>query len=120
MARILIIEDERMLREMIADELTEFGHEVRQAGDGEEGLRLAREMRPDVILSDIGMPKVNGFKLKQALDSAGDRTVFIFVSGRDSRDAVAEGLMMGAAHYFTKPIDFDRLNAVINSVPVAA
>jgi DNA-binding response OmpR family regulator len=120
MARILIIEDERMLREMIADELTDFGHEVRQAADGEEGLRSAREMRPDVILSDITMPKVNGFKLKQALDGAGIKTTFIFVSGRDSKDAVADGLMMGAAHYFTKPIDFDRLNTVIQGAPVAA
>ena len=120
MARILIIEDEAALRRMIAEELREAGHEVGEAGDGEEGLRLARATRPQIILSDIGMPRLNGFKLKQALDSAGAAATFVYISGRDSRDAVADGLMMGAAHYFTKPIDMDRLHAVIGAAARAA
>ena len=120
MARILLIEDDRALRRMVAEELQALGHEVREAGDGEEGLRLARAERPQAILADIGMPKVNGFALKEALDRDGVAATFMFVSGRDTRSDVADGLMLGAAHYFTKPIDFDRLAAALSQLDAAA
>ena len=116
MARIVVVEDDTVLRGMIAEELQDLGHTVKVAPDGEAGLQMIRAEKPDVICCDINMPRMNGFQLKAKLQEAGvtnDRTMFVFISANTSKNDIADGLMLGADHYFTKPIDFDRLARVI-------
>lgn len=114
--RILVIEDEPELLELIASELEDAGHHVIQAQDGVEGLSLATRNRFDVICSDVNMPYFSGIDLKRELDRGeilASETRFIFISAQATDDAVADGLAAGAAHYVTKPIDFDRLARLI-------
>lgn len=122
MAKVVLIEDDDALRRMMAEEIESLGHAVAQARDGEEGLAAIERDRPDVVCADIGMPRLNGFQLKQRLDAKpdGPRPLFVFVSGRDSRGDVADGLMLGAAHYLTKPVDFDRLATILRDAGAAA
>lgn len=119
MARIIVVEDDTVLRGMIAEELQDLGHTVKVASDGEAALQMIQADKPDVICCDVNMPRMNGFQLKAKLQddsAAAKKTLFVFISANTSKNDIADGLMLGADHYFTKPIDFDRLAKVINSV----
>lgn len=123
MARVVIIEDEPELRAMIAEEIADLGHEVHVASDGEEGLALIRAKAPSIICSDINMPRMNGFELRRRLEAEGlitSATTFIFISANSTKADVADGLMMGAEYYFTKPIDFEKLAVVVTRCAAAA
>ena len=114
--RVLVIEDEMDLRDLLVEEIQDLGYEVAQAANGEEGLDMVRQCRPDVICSDINMPGLSGLDLRLALDQENlvdDATVFIFISANSTRTDIADGLMAGASHYFTKPVDYDRLTLVL-------
>jgi len=116
MARVVIIEDDPDILGLLVDEIEDAGHEVFSATDGTAGLALVARVRPDVICSDINMSGLTGLELKQQLDAqelCPQRTVFIFISANAADCDIADGLMVGAQHYFTKPIDFDRLISVI-------
>jgi CheY-like chemotaxis protein len=110
MARIAVIEDEPELRALITQELEDEGHETLPAGDGQAGLELILAEKPDLVLSDITMPRMNGYQLLRKLqDDYPERTPFIFLSALADRHDVMKGLRIGADDYVTKPIDFEIL-----------
>lgn len=111
MAKVIIIEDEEELRQLIVEELEDAGHEALEAGDGVAGLTAILEQSPDVIVSDIGMPGMNGFELKQKLQTLPKHspTPFLFLSALAFQQAIDKGADVGADHYLTKPVDFDDL-----------
>jgi len=112
MAKIVVVEDEADLREILVEELADMGHEIAIACDGEEGLAVILEHTPDLILADINMPKLNGRELRLALvsDHPDHATIpFCFMSAFADKQDVKEGLSTGATHYFTKPIDYGEL-----------
>lgn len=116
MARIVVVEDETELRELIVEEMTDFGHEVHAACNGAEGLRAIEARNPDIVLADINMPVMNGYQMRSQLkDKRPDlaRKPFIFVSAYADKADIADGMLLGADHYVTKPIDFDLLGAWI-------
>ena len=116
MARILVVEDEPSLQELIVEEVEDMGHQVFLASNGEEAIRQAATHDPQVILSDINMPKMNGYQFRRELaKSHADlaRRPFIFVSAYGDESDIADGLIVGADHYVTKPIDFDHLRGLI-------
>ena len=112
MAKILIVEDEEDLREVIVEELTDEGHSVVDAPGGQAALdRLANDS-VDLIISDITMPEMNGYQffrsLKETLPQHA-QTPFIFMTALADRDSEIKGLRLGVDDYITKPIDFDVL-----------
>lgn len=112
MAKIVVVEDEADLREILVDELEEMGHDIVQADDGEKGLTVILDQDPDLILADINMPKLNGRELRQRLLKDHPRHAsipFVFMSAFADPQDVSEGMNIGAAHYFTKPLDYDEL-----------
>jgi DNA-binding response OmpR family regulator len=111
MAKVIVIEDEAELRQLIVEELEDAGHQTLEAGDGLAGLTAILEEKPDVIISDIGMPRMNGFELKQKLQTLPQHspTPFLFLSALAFQQAVDKGFDIGADHYLTKPVDFDVL-----------
>lgn len=116
MARILIVEDEPGLQELIVEEVEDMGHQVVVASNGEEALHMAKTHNPQIILSDINMPKMNGYQLRCELkksDSRLGKLPFIFVSAYSDQSDIADGLIVGADHYVTKPVDFDLLRGLI-------
>jgi DNA-binding response OmpR family regulator len=118
MARILVIEDETDLREIIVAELNDMGHETIEAADGQQGLQQILSSKPDLILADINMPKVNGYQLRCQLQKNHPQHAaipFVFVSAFADEEDIADGLIVGADHYLTKPINFDQLEGWINN-----
>ncbi len=117
MAKVIVIEDEEELRQLIVDELEDAGHEVLEAGDGLAGLTTILEESPNVIVSDIGMPRMDGFELKEKLQTLPKHspTPFLFLSALAFQQAIDKGVDVGADHYFTKPVDFDELLSRIES-----
>lgn len=111
MAKVIVIEDEQELRQLIVDELEDAGHEALEAGDGVAGLTAILNECPDVIVSDIGMPGMDGFELKEKLQTLPKHspTPFLFLSALAFQQAIDKGLDVGADHYLTKPVDFDDL-----------
>ncbi|MEM7043239.1 MAG: response regulator [Pseudomonadota bacterium] len=119
MARVLIVEDIPELRELIVNEVSDMGHDVMSACDGEEALGLVATQTPQIILSDINMPKMNGYQFRKALEAKHavlSGLPFIFVSAYSDETDIADGLIAGADHYVTKPIDFDALGALISEL----
>ena len=112
MAKILVVEDEPELRELIVDELTDIGHDVESASNGVDGLAAILRLSPDIVLADINMPKMNGYQMRDQLNKQRPELAkkpFIFVSAYADEADIADGLLLGADHYVTKPIDFDAL-----------
>jgi signal transduction histidine kinase/CheY-like chemotaxis protein len=113
--RILVIDDNADARESLAMLLNIDGHQVCTAGDGEEGLRLAEEFLPEIVLLDIGMPKLNGYEVAQALRArASQRGVtLIAVTGWGQREDKRRAAEAGFDHHLVKPIDPEMLRQVI-------
>ncbi|MGE5849764.1 MAG: response regulator, partial [Candidatus Methylomirabilota bacterium] len=118
MWRILVADDEPLVRQMIHDILTALPASVLTAQDGEEALRLAKTEMPDLIVLDVMMPRLDGFGVAEALkrDAATERIPLIFISALGaSRDKV-RGLDLGAEDYLIKPIDADQLRNRIRMI----
>lgn len=115
---ILCIEDEATLLEDLAEELHDAGYTVVTANNGREGLEAATTHHPDLIVSDIMMPEMEGTDVLEALrrmPGAVSDTPFIFLTAKVARDAVVAGKRLGADDYLTKPVDFDLLLATIEA-----
>jgi DNA-binding response OmpR family regulator len=115
---ILCIEDDLETASLIAEELAERGYQVHLAGDGREGFAAILKIRPDLVLSDISMPVMSGFELLERLTALAPRfrnMPFVFLTALTDRDNELKGRQLGADDYVTKPIDFDRLDAIITA-----
>ncbi|MDP2598335.1 MAG: response regulator [Candidatus Liptonbacteria bacterium] len=101
--KILLVEDDEVLAKVIYEELTEAGFEVFQAFDGETGLALAHEKKPDLMLLDILLPKINGFDVLEILKKSPDtRIPVIILTMLGSDDDIKKGLGLGAIDYIVK------------------
>ncbi|WP_319523312.1 sigma 54-interacting transcriptional regulator [uncultured Desulfosarcina sp.] len=102
--RVLIIDDEDIIRDSVATYLGDSGFTVHQAGDGREGLQRFQEIRPDVVLLDLRMPRMDGLDVLEAISGELDQVPVIVVTGAGVlQDAVA-ALRLGAFDFVTKPI----------------
>ena len=110
---ILVIEDDRSLREGLAMNLQLNGYETAVAADGEAGMRMAFDMRPDLIVLDIMMPCWSGLDILEALRERGEDVPVLILSARDKTPDKVQGLKLGADDYMTKPFDLPELIARI-------
>jgi diguanylate cyclase (GGDEF)-like protein len=111
--RVLIAEDNRDLRDIVARMVKTLGHEVTIASTGKEAFRLVHEHPPDIVLLDIMMPEMTGFEFCQALQAEETTHDFhiIITSARDALEDKVKGLELGAADYLTKPFSLAELRA---------
>src|ERR1700736_2191492 len=109
--KLLIVEDETRMADLLRKGLTEEGHTATCAGDGAEGLALAKTYEFDVIILDVMMPKLNGYELAKHLRAEKIRTPILMLTARDSVPDVVKGRDLGADDYMTKPFSFDELVA---------
>ena len=114
MAEILIADDERVLREGLKAMLLGEGHAVRTARDGEDALRKISERAPDLVLLDVMMPKMNGFKACEEIRKADRAVPVIFLTAKDSEADQVRGLGLGADDYVSKDAGETLLLARIN------
>ena len=118
MAKILCVEDEEDLRQDIVEELEDAGYQVSQAGNGQLALEQILIDAPELVVSDITMPVMNGYELVKRLrteHSKYDEIPFIFLSALADRENILEGMSSGCDDYLTKPIDFEMLLAIIET-----
>jgi len=103
-SKILIIEDDPMIQKVYKDKLTIEGYDVDLASDGEEGMNKALNSRPDLVLLDIALPKINGFYLLSELrkNPRTQRTPVIILSNRGREEEIEKGLKLGADDYIVK------------------
>jgi DNA-binding response OmpR family regulator len=115
MKKILVIEDEENIRENIYDVLSLNNFEIFTAENGIEGLRLAKQINPDLILCDIMMPLMDGYGVLNEIksDEKFTLTPFIFISAKSNHDDISNGMNLGAVDYLIKPFLLqDLLNIV--------
>lgn len=105
MAQILIAEDERDIRELIAFTLGAVGHNIIQASNGEDALRLAQENPPDLIMTDVRMPRLTGYELCRAIknDDALKHIPVVILSAKGQDEEIGQGRDVGADDYILKP-----------------
>src|SRR5437870_2171162 len=115
MIRILLIEDNREVRENTAEILELAGYEVATAPDGKKGVEQVNKQKPDLIICDIMMPVLDGLGVLHLLNKNPETSniPFIFLTAKAERSDMRKGMDMGADDYITKPFDkIELLNAV--------
>lgn len=111
MLRILVVEDESRVADLLKIGLEENGYQVMVAYDGEMGLRLFQADSFDLVISDIILPKLNGFELCREIRKVDDRTPILMLTALGTADDKLEGFDVGADDYMVKPFDFRELLA---------
>lgn len=114
--RILVIEDEARMLELLRKGFYEHGFTVMTAPDGETGLEVATAHEFDSIVLDIGLPRLDGYGLMRALRERGLLTPVVMLTARDAEDDIIRGLDLGADDYLTKPFSFAELVARVHSI----
>ena len=112
---VLIVEDEKNIVDILRFNLERKGYRTLEAYDGEDGLRKAREEKPDLILLDIMLPKMIGFDVCAALRKEGDSVPIILLTAREEEDDKVRGLEMGADDYITKPFSMREVVARVEA-----
>ena len=114
--RILVIEDEQMLREQLQSRLQQQGYAVDVASDGEEGLFLAGEHPFDAAVIDLGLPKLSGIELIKKLRSKGSVLPILILTARSRWEEKVEGLEAGGDDYLAKPFHIEELQARLRAL----
>ena len=109
MAKILVIDDERSIRNTLKDILEFEKHQVVLAGDGKQGLEAAQSENFDIIFSDIKMPEMNGIELLTLLKEKEIEAPVVMISGHGNIETAVECIKKGAFDFIEKPIDLNRL-----------
>jgi len=110
-ARVLVVEDDEAIADVLRRSLRAEGHEVRSAADGVEALRASEEFAPDLILLDLGLPRLDGIEvMKRIRADSSDVPILILTARTETEDRVA-GLDSGADDYLPKPFERDELLA---------
>jgi|TARA_B110000967_G_scaffold182760_1_gene200941 DNA-binding response OmpR family regulator len=114
---VLIVEDTLAIREEIFDILVMEGYEVFQAENGRVGFEIALKKKPDLIISDILMPEMNGFEMFNKLQKNHEtkNIPLIFLSAKGEQQDISAGMKLGAENYLTKPINVTDLLHVIKN-----
>jgi signal transduction histidine kinase len=117
MARILLIDDEDMLREVLAELLGDAGHDTIQAGTAVAGIEAIRTTRPDLVLCDVQMPGMDGYAVLEAVraDPQLASTPFLFLTGLDARHHFRAAMTLDADDYLAKPVRRDDLVAAVEA-----
>ena len=106
---VLLVEDEQTLAMIIKDTLEGQGFRIRLAKDGEEGLRLFFEQKPDVLVADVMMPRMDGFEMVRRIRRSDAVTPVLFLTARSAVNDVVEGFELGANDYLKKPFGMQEL-----------
>jgi len=118
MAHILVAEDERDIRELIKFTLTFAGHQITEASNGEEAVQLAKEKLPDLILTDVRMPKMTGYEACRKIkdDEATKHIPVVILSAKGQDEEIDQGREAGSDDYIVKPFAPDQLTTRVAEI----
>jgi two-component system response regulator MprA len=114
--RILVVDDDRSVRDALRRALTLAGYEVEGVEDGKQALTRLSTSAPDAVVLDVGLPEVDGLEVARRLREAGDRTPILMLTARDAISDRIDGLDAGADDYLVKPFDLGELKARIRAL----
>lgn len=112
---VLIVEDDEAIAESVAYHLGKAGYRTLLAADGGQGLRMARQQRPDLVILDLMLPRLDGWRFTEELRAEDPRVPVIVCSARTSEHDRVQGLEMGADDYVVKPFSMKELLARVNA-----
>jgi two-component system, OmpR family, response regulator len=115
-ARVLVVDDERYITDLVATALRYEGFEVETAATGREALSLVDSFRPELVVLDIMLPDLDGFEVQRKLVDRGGRVPVLFLTARDATEDKVRGLTIGGDDYVTKPFSLEELIARIRAV----
>jgi two-component system OmpR family response regulator len=115
-ARLLVVDDEPNIVELLSASLRFAGFEVETAAGGIEAVEAARSFRPDLLVLDVMMPGLDGFGVVRRLRQEGDRTPVLFLTAKDATEDKVQGLTLGGDDYVTKPFSLEEVVARIRAV----
>ena len=113
MTRILVVDDETAIREVLIEFLSSHGYAAQGAENGREALQLARAINPQVVLLDIAMPGMNGIETLKRLRQEAPQAAVIMISGHADHDQALLALDLGAYDFIQKPLDFRYLERTL-------
>src|SRR5215472_9396695 len=113
--KILIIDDERLVRWSLRQKCEEWGYQVVEAESGEPGLKVAQHESPDLVLLDVRMPDLSGLEVLDQLKKNGDARAVIMITADPQLDDVKAALKLGAYDFVGKPLEFDELHVTIKN-----
>ncbi len=113
---VLFVEDEEMICGAMGGYFQRRFRELHYAINGEEGLRKFKEIQPDIVISDIEMPKIDGLKMCAAIKEISPDTPIVFTTAFSEPEQLAAANKLGAFAYLVKPIDYDELESVLVSL----
>jgi DNA-binding NtrC family response regulator len=111
--RILIVDDETGSRRGLSELVASWGYETEAAADGAEGLEKVASFRPQVVLADLVMPRMDGMELLRALSGSLGHTTFVMLTAKGSIASAVEAMKQGAFDYLAKPVDTRQLQAIL-------
>ena len=114
--RVLVVDDEVYIRDLVSSALRIAGMEPTTASDGDEALRAVDRERPDLVVLDVGLPGIDGFSVCRRLRDDGDQTPVVFLTARDAKEDMLQGFTKGGDDYITKPFSLDELIARVRAV----
>jgi two-component system, OmpR family, response regulator len=115
-ARLLVVEDDPNILELLSASLRFAGFAVTSASSGAEAVTAAGDHRPDLIVLDVMLPDLDGFEVVRKLRAGGSRTPVVFLTARDATEDKIRGLTLGGDDYVTKPFSLEELTARIRAV----
>jgi two-component system OmpR family response regulator len=115
-ARLLVVDDEPNILELLSASLRFAGFEVATAKDGNDALRVAGTFRPDLLLLDVMMPGIDGFEVVRRLRQDGQQIPVLFLTAKDSTEDKITGLTLGGDDYVTKPFSLEEVIARVRAV----
>jgi len=115
-AQILVVDDEDNITYLLGTALRHFGFGVLTAGSGREGLALAADAKPDLMLLDVMLPDLDGFEVVRRLRDAGVQVPILFLTARDATEDKVRGLTLGGDDYVTKPFSLEEVVARVRAI----
>jgi two-component system OmpR family response regulator len=114
--RVLVVDDEKSISELITTSLRFVGFEVRTAATGAEALRVAEEFKPHALILDVMLPDLDGFEVCRQLRAAGQDVGVLFLTAKDTTEDKIKGLTLGGDDYVTKPFSLEELVARLRAL----
>lgn len=115
-ARLVVVDDEPNIRELLSTSLRFAGFEVHAAADGAGALQLVRDLEPDLVVLDVMLPDMDGFQVTHRMRATGRHTPVLFLTAKDDTQDKVQGLTVGGDDYVTKPFSLEEVVARIRAV----
>lgn len=111
--RMLVVDDEKSVRDLLAEYLNEYGYEVTCAANGQDALKIYQQGHFDIILSDLNMAPMDGLELLNKVKEINSGAIFIIITGYPSITSSIEAIKKGARDYITKPFNIDEIRTKV-------